>query len=485
METTKTGTLNNRKKIKIYTMKKFRISLFIAMLAALCSCSKEGTTPQNENNGTKVYKLTLNVNHNGYDQTATKGDNYQWPDGAKLYIIFSNKDGKKEYAGTATYSKSTNAWTIPAPEGELHRGDSTACKVLYINKTPDGEIITLTTDDVIYSDYSAKYFLGTETLTITANLSPHTARVRFKGDANTKIKVYGTAHYNKYNTTYNTFGTSDSELELTVKQDGYTPYVHVYFPNNAKQLELTDSNNKIFIFKCSNEDFVAGASTYFDIPTTANTQGWRMYDPIRTFKVKDVEFKMIFVQDINGSFYMAETETTQKLWYAVTNEKPFYFDPYIETKDTLGNVISSEILDLPAENMSLNQVNAFFQNLRYETGQMFSLPTFAQWLHAAKGGNKSHGYAYSGSDTLDVVAHTGSSTAAVKSKKTNELGLYDMSGNISEFTVQNPGTIPSDYGNISFYFYGGHYKSCPKLSSEMSNDYRESYQAGLRICLNI
>ena len=143
-------------------MKKLTFSLILAIGAAfLCSCSKEEMQPQGEMTQGKVYTLNLQASHVSYDNTATKAGEYTWPDGAKLYIMFSNKNKTQEYAGTATYSKASNTWTIPAPQGELHKGDSTECKIVYIEKKPEGDIITLTTDEIVYEDVNAKYFFGT------------------------------------------------------------------------------------------------------------------------------------------------------------------------------------------------------------------------------------------------------------------------------------------------------------------------------------
>ncbi|MDE6038613.1 MAG: formylglycine-generating enzyme family protein, partial [Paramuribaculum sp.] len=82
--------------------------------------------------------------------------------------------------------------------------------------------------------------------------------------------------------------------------------------------------------------------------------------------------------------------------------------------------------------------NNFITKLNELTGKNFRLPTEAEWEYAARGGNKSQGYTCSGSNTLDDVAwykdNSDSKTHPVAQKQANELGLYDMSGNVYEWT---------------------------------------------------
>lgn len=123
-----------------------------------------------------------------------------------------------------------------------------------------------------------------------------------------------------------------------------------------------------------------------------------------------------------SDFAIGETEVTQELWQAVMGTNPSYF-----TGD----------LQRPVEQVSWNDCQTFIEKLNELTGMQFSLPTEAQWEYAARGGASSQGYQYSGSNTLGDVAWFGSNSSStthpVKSKQPNELGLYDMSGNVLEW----------------------------------------------------
>ena len=123
-----------------------------------------------------------------------------------------------------------------------------------------------------------------------------------------------------------------------------------------------------------------------------------------------------------SDYYIGETEVTQELWRAVMGSNPSYFSGYLQR---------------PVENVSWDDCQEFITKLNNLTGKNFRLPTEAEWEYAARGGNKSQGYKYSGSNTIGNVAwytyNSGSKTHDVKTKHANELGIYDMSGNVYEW----------------------------------------------------
>ena len=142
-----------------------------------------------------------------------------------------------------------------------------------------------------------------------------------------------------------------------------------------------------------------------------------------------------------SDFSIGQTEVTQELWQAVMGSNPSYY-----TSDS----------QLPVERVSWNSCQDFIEQLNQLTGETFRLPTEAEWEFAARGGNKSQKYRYSGSSNIQDVAWfwnsipsqqvgtLGYGTQPVATKAPNELGLYDMSGNVWEWCQDWYGNYSSD-----------------------------------------
>jgi formylglycine-generating enzyme required for sulfatase activity len=122
-----------------------------------------------------------------------------------------------------------------------------------------------------------------------------------------------------------------------------------------------------------------------------------------------------------SDFYIGETVVTQELWKAVMGSNPSH---YTGSQN-------------PVDKVSWEDCQTFIRKLNQLTGHNFRLPTEAEWEYAARGGKKSRGYKYAGSNTIGDVAwysdNSNDTTHPVKQKRANELGLYDMSGNVYEW----------------------------------------------------
>ena len=155
-----------------------------------------------------------------------------------------------------------------------------------------------------------------------------------------------------------------------------------------------------------------------------------------TFTINGIPFTMIRVEgDSVETFYMGETEVTQELWKAVMGKVDFETNPPEFEGGPKRDYIGRQ---RPMCFVNWYACQQFTNRLNKATGCTFRLPTEAEWEFAARGGNSSKGYLYSGSNDIDKVAWYygntgGKGSRDVKTKAPNELGLYDMSGNVSEW----------------------------------------------------
>ena len=181
---------------------------------------------------------------------------------------------------------------------------------------------------------------------------------------------------------------------------------------------------------------------------------------------------------LTKDYYIGKYEVTQALWKAVMGNNPSMFK---------GD-------NLPVEQVSWKDCQKFLSKLNRITGKTFRLPTEAEWEYAARGGNKSRGYQYSGSNNLsDVAWYSGNSdsgnseyeyeTHAVGTKQPNELGIYDMSGNVREWCQDwygkyNSSSQVNPTGANSGSYRVGRGGSWSCTAGNCRSSYRDDYAPG-------
>ena len=192
----------------------------------------------------------------------------------------------------------------------------------------------------------------------------------------------------------------------------------------------------IWVFALFNDDVKISNSIKIEPDTKENIIKPNIVEPQIINPTNNYEPEMVFVEGgplMKGgderslhrvtvnSFYIGKYQITQKQWFEIMGNNPSYFK---------GD-------NLPVESVSWYDVQKFLRKLDQKTWKKYRLPTEAEWEYAARGGVKSKGYEYAGSNNIDDVAwyisNSNDHTHRVGTKDSNELGIYDLSGNVWEW----------------------------------------------------
>ena len=257
----------------------------------------------------------------------------------------------------------------------------------------------------------------------------------------------------------------NQQAEVNLSQPTITNQVTSSVASNSNTISISVKDGvSIDMVKVEAGTFMMGATSEMDL---------------------DIGEKPVHQVTLTNDYYMGKYEVTQALWQAVMGSNPSNFK---------GD-------NLPVEEVSWNDCQEFISKLNSLTGRKFRLPTEAEWEYAARGGKKSRSYQYSGSSNIsDVAWYDGNSvnkTHPVGTKQANELGIYDMTGNVWEwcsdwygFYSSSSQTNPTgaDSGSSRVFRGGSWYgnaRYCRLSFRDCTPPDCRGYNLGLRLALSV
>ena len=428
-------------------MKKILSVLTTLLLLASCSQEELGTPFYAGQEVSISAALSSSKNNDGKKRISGKDNvdriDLTWDEGDEILVTVGDQSAVFTLSSGAGTNNAIFSGTMPA--------DGNAFHVTYpVNYT----------DDVLsHQTYTANGF-GNGLMKMSTKI-PGTLNdgfvlsadnsllgLKLQGDANVS-KIVLTQKDNDDNAENDKTYTLDCSAQVVNTADGALFYIVVPAGTweNGLKVEVYNGNGIVIEerTKTSPAEFVAGQALM--MPEV------EVHD-ILTFEVNGVKFNMVYVEGgtfIMGSdkndapdntkpahsvtlsdYYIGQTEVTQELWEAVMESNPSYF----------------QATHNPVERVTWSDCQKFIKKLNLLTGRHFRLPTEAEWEYAARGGNRSKGYIYAGSDIIGKVAwyinNSNNKAQTVKQKYPNELGIYDMSGNVWEWCQDWYGDYSSD-----------------------------------------
>ena len=267
------------------------------------------------------------------------------------------------------------------------------------------------------------------------------------------------------------FFTANAQLKDDVNDDGVVDMSDATTLIDHVLNGVNNGSSHIFIAHNVMIEMVRVEGGTFTMGATAEQASDAFSDELPTHKVT------------LSPFLIGKYEVSQTLWLAVMGE-----NPSVNTG-----------INLPVDNVTWNECQTFITKLNELTGKNFRLLTEAEWEYAARGGNKSKGYKYSGSNNLGDVAwyidNSNNTSHAMGTKAPNELGIYYMTGNVMEWVSDWKGSYSSrsqtnptgpDSGTYRVN-RGGSYGNVERLSRITNRNSIDpnmsSKTMGLRLCL--
>lgn len=462
--------------------------LLTGLLLGGTACQREEDIPD------PLPEQTLRLDFRGeivpFDDVTKAPESLGFSGGDVIYVRLEN--GVRTVLGKAIFNGDTGLWSFTY-NGSLEGWGEISARCWYIPEyySLNNATLAIQENTPVYFDESSVFTFNGNSCSLTAHLSPATARLRFVNPSSFNVdRVEGLSRYTAFDLVNYEFTAAPVTLTSFSIDEGN--YFYGFFTDPTHPSMTITDDGWIFTRDFASDMLRPGRTGYLSVPSFNYHENWVCTNEPETipYSVNGVSFNMVnvpggpylmssVVQDRNltlTGFQMSQTEVTQELWEAVMGTNPSHH--------ALGG-------NYPVERVGYYDCLRFIEKLNALTGKNFRLPTEAEWEYAAMNAVSESHY-FSGSDNIDLVGwydgNSGGESHPVAQLNPNSLGLYDMSGNVAEWVSdwcdynsnvsaadsKDPRGSPAGYLRIR---RGGAYTVS---SGACSNRYRwTSYQAGI------
>lgn len=254
------------------------LTLLLTLLAVVAGCTADEDTIDRPLPADGAYahscRLYLDGSAPAFDGIHRATGDSAWADAACIWLSFQVGDHRVD--GKAIYSASSDDWTLYY-NGIIPQGTQATCRAHYFRGplNTGSSPYALSSATAVFADMAVPYSMESSGMRVRTTLKPQTARLRFRGTPGRTLRLSGLQRYEAYDPATGTLVATAQPCDIEVQADGYTPYIHGYFPSETRRLTIA-YDNLYFTTLCPHPMLDVGRSGYMDLPTEALHNGWDM-----------------------------------------------------------------------------------------------------------------------------------------------------------------------------------------------------------------